>query len=94
MFANRTAGEQTHPRLPASEVSAVLSAGAQPGLTLPTLMGSCYKVNNEPSESWQSSWITTTGVLHGYYLANIEVSAVLPAEAQPGLTLPTLLGSC
>jgi hypothetical protein len=38
--------------------------------------------------------MATPGVLHGYYLADIELSAELPAEAQSGLAVPTLLGSC
>jgi len=36
----------------------------------------------------------TTGVRHGYHLANTKQSAELPAEGQPGRTVPALLGSC
>ena len=38
--------------------------------------------------------MTMTGVLHDDYLVNMKPYADLHAEAQPGLTVPTLLGSC
>jgi hypothetical protein len=34
------------------------------------------------------------GVLHIDYPATIELSEGRPAEAEPGRTVPTLLGSC
>ena len=34
------------------------------------------------------------GVLHIDYPATIELSEERPAEAEPGRTVPTLLGSC
>ena len=39
------------------------------------------------------AWEKKTGVLHGDYMAAIELSAEVPAAAQPGRAVPTLRGS-
>ena len=79
------------------ELSAGLPSEAEPGLTVPhtaeQLLESEYRAIRERAEI---SWIATTGegaVLHIDYIAHIELSAGLPAEAGPGLTVPPHCGA-
>jgi hypothetical protein len=49
------------------------------------LLDSVWRAIREMADSWR---MAMTGVLHGYGLKGMGLSAELPAKAQPGLTTP------
>ena len=71
-----------------------LTVETEPGRTLPTLLGSHWKANTEPPESWYRArgW-RRLGCCMVTMLHIVQLFAELTIETEHTLTLPTLLGS-